>query len=125
MKKYRVGFRFLSDDYALLEKFISDKKIDYRLIRKGVPSRPKSSTVPFSNILVTNIFRSDSIEEIEKEIIDLISKLDLENCSLDIKKEFWISSVNDTDQFGFELSNELLRVIAKNKLKLCISGVFV
>ena len=87
MKKYRVGFRFLSDDYALLEKFISDKKIDYRLIRKGVPSRPKSSTVPFSNILVTNIFRSDFIEEIEKEIVICMPHI---NCSLSgLNHGFW------------------------------------
>ncbi len=42
-----------------------------------------------------------------------------------MKKEIWISSVNDTDQFGFELSNELLQIIAKNKLTLCVSWVFV
>ncbi len=126
MKKiYRVRLRFLSEDYSVLENFISDKTVDYELLKKDEQIRPKSSSVAKTNVLLTNIIRTDSIKEIEKEIMDLILKMNLEHCELDIKKELIISSVNDTEQFGFELSNELLQIIAKNKLDLCISGVFV
>ena len=126
MKKiYRVRLRFLSEDYSVLENFISDKTVDYELLKKDEQIRPKSSSVAKTNVLLTNIIRTDSIKEIEKEILDLILKMNLEHCELDIKKELIISSVNDTEQFGFELSNELLQIIAKNKLDLCISGVFV
>lgn len=126
MKKiYRVRLRFLSEDYSVLEKFISDKTVDYELYRRGEPNRPNASTLTRTNVLLTNIIGTDSIEEIEKKIIDLILKMNLEQCELNMKKELIISSVNVTDQFGFELSNELLQVIAKNKLTLCVRGVFV
>lgn len=124
-KTYRVRLRFLSEDYTILERFISDKNVDYELLRKNEPNRPHASTLTRTNVLLTNIIRTDSIEEIEKDIIELILKMDLEHCELSMKKEIIISSINDTDQFGFELSNELLQVIAKNKLTLCVSGVFV
>lgn len=124
-KTYRVRLRFLSEDYSILERFISDKNVDYELLRKGQPIRSKSSTLASTNILLTNILRTDSIYEIEKEIIEMILKMDLEHCELGMKKEIIISSVNVTDQFGFEISNELLQVIAMNKLTLCVSGVFV
>lgn len=124
-KTYRVRLRFLSEDYSILERFISDKNVDYELLRKGQPIRSKSSTLASTNILLTNILRTDSIYEIEKEIIEMILKMDLEHCELGMEKEIIISSVNVTDQFGFEISNELLQVIAMNKLTLCVSGVFV
>lgn len=124
-KTYRVRLRFLSEDYSILERFISDKNVDYELLRKGQPIRSKSSTLASTNVLLTNILRTDSIYEIEKEIIEMILKMDLEHCELGMEKEIIISSVNVTDQFGFEISNELLQVIAMNKLTLCVSGVFV
>ena len=125
MKKYKVSFRFIATDYTILESFILNKNIEYKLLRKGEPIRSNISTLARENILLTNKLETDTIEEIEKDIIDLIKKLDLENFDIEMKKEIWISSVNDTDQFGFELSNELLQIIAKNKLTLCVSGVFV
>ena len=125
MKKYKVSFRFIATDYTILESFILNKNIEYKLLRKGEPIRSNISTLARENILLTNKLEADTIEEIEKDIIDLIKKLDLENFDIEMKKEIWISSVNDTDQFGFELSNELLQIIAKNKLTLCVSGVFV
>lgn len=125
MKKYKVSFRFIATDYTILERFILNKNIEYKLLRKGEPIRSNISTLARENILLTNKLETDTIEEIEKDIIDLIKKLDLENFDIEMKKEIWISSVNDTDQFGFELSNELLQIIAKNKLTLCVSGVFV
>ena len=125
MKKYKVSFRFIATDYTILERFILNKNIEYKLLRKGEPIRSNISTLARENILLTNKLEADTIEEIEKDIIDLIKKLDLENFDIEMKKEIWISSVNDTDQFGFELSNELLQIIAKNKLTLCVSGVFV
>ncbi len=125
MKKYKVSLRFIATDYTILERFILNKNIEYKLLRKGEPIRSNISTLARENILLTNKLETDTIEEIEKDIIDLIKKLDLENFDIEMKKEIWISSVNDTDQFGFELSNELLQIIAKNKLTLCVSGVFV
>lgn len=102
-----------------------DKKIEGKLLKKGERIRPKSIACARENLLITNNIKTDSIQEIEEELIDLIFSLNIESCNFNIEKEILISSVNDSDQFGFEISNKLLNILAKNNFKLCVSGVFV
>ena len=88
--------------------------------------KDNSFIVKENNLTVSEIvkrgdpYNEDEIKNCIREIFKYIDKNDIE-----LKKEFCISFVSDTDQFGLNISNDLVNFLSKYNFSIRISGVFV
>ena len=67
MKKYSVSLRFMAINYDVLEKFILDKKIGYKIFRKGDPIISNSSIFAKENVLLINKLKTNSLYRRNRE----------------------------------------------------------
>lgn len=122
---YGVIFRFLADDCSALERIITSKNIEYKLIKKDELVSLRSLKYAKENTLITKMIEMGNIENLVNIITEIISMIDLSDFEKIKHKDVWISTLSNTDQYGFVLPNNLLEILAKNRFSLVLSSEFV
>ena len=126
----KISLRFIYEnekkfDIASLEEALPFCRISQNIkgtsLLKGFNYAVKKSNLCISDIIKrTEIYDEDKIKDCVRKVFNFIDKNGAE-----LNKEFCISFVSDNDQFGLNVSNDLLNFLSGYNFAIRISGVFV
>lgn len=121
---YNITIRLVSNDPSDLVSIRDNFFHDSKLLLQGQSVRPNSRFLVQRNALFIADFSTEKLDNAFEN--HLIQKLyDLKDVDKKIKRELIISNVSETDQYGFELSNTIVKYLADNSFSIIISGIFL